>query len=61
MRLIISILVLTLSLQLWTKADDISEFEIEGISIGDSLLEHDKTIGLTVEDLKSFVHLRARA
>ena len=33
MRLIISILVLTLSLQLWTKADDINEFEIEGMSL----------------------------
>ena len=29
---------LILSLQSWIKADDISEFEIEGISIGDSLL-----------------------
>ena len=34
------ILVLILNLQSWTKADDISEFEIEGISIGDSLLEY---------------------
>ena len=34
------VLVLTFSLQSWTKADDISEFEIEGISIGDSLLDH---------------------
>ena len=29
-----------LSFQSWTKADDISEFEIEGISVGDSLLDH---------------------
>jgi len=29
-----------LSLQSWTKADDISEFEIEGMSIGDSLLDY---------------------
>ena len=28
------------SLQSWTKADDISEFEIEGMSIGDSLLDY---------------------
>ena len=33
------VLVLTFSLQSWTKADDISEFEIEGISIGDSALK----------------------
>ena len=29
-----------MSLQSWTKADDISEFEIEGISLGDSLLDY---------------------
>ncbi len=28
------------SSQSWTKADDISEFEIEGMSIGDSLLDY---------------------
>ena len=33
------ILVLIFSLQSWTKADDISDFEIEGISIGDSALD----------------------
>ncbi len=32
-------LILILSLQSWTKADDIRDFEIEGISIGDSLLK----------------------
>ena len=40
MRIFLSVLVLIFSIQSWTKADDISEFEIEGISIGDSLLEH---------------------
>ena len=34
------ILVLIFSLQSWTKADDISDFEIEGMSIGDSLLQY---------------------
>ena len=38
MRLFIAIIVLIFSLQSWTKADDISDFEIEGMSIGDSLL-----------------------
>lgn len=33
------ILVLSLNLQCLTKADDISDFEIEGMSIGDSLLD----------------------
>ena len=40
MRGFIAVLVLILNLQSWTKADDISEFEIEGISIGDSLLDY---------------------
>ena len=40
MRVFIAVLVLIFSLQSWTKADDISEFEIEGISIGDSLLDY---------------------
>ena len=34
------IFILTLSLQSWIKADDIRDFEIEGMSIGDSLLDH---------------------
>ena len=39
MKRLLLILILTMSLQSWTKADDISEFEIEGMSIGDSLLD----------------------
>ena len=39
MRIFITVLVLIFSLQSWTKADDISDFEIEGMSIGDSLLD----------------------
>ncbi len=39
MRVFITVLVLIFSLQSWVKADDISEFEIEGMSIGDSLLD----------------------
>ena len=42
MRVIIAVIVLIFSFQSWTKADDISEFEIEGVSIGDSLLDHFK-------------------
>jgi len=34
------VLVLTFSFQSWTNAEDISEFEIEGVSIGDNLLDH---------------------
>jgi hypothetical protein len=40
MKRLLLILILTFSFQSWTKADDISEFEIEGMSIGDSLLDH---------------------
>ena len=40
MRVFIAVLVLVLNLQSWTKADDISDFEIEGVSIGDSLLDY---------------------
>ena len=39
MRIFLSILILVFSLQSWTKADDISDFEIEGISIGDNALK----------------------
>ena len=40
MRVFIAVLVLIFSLQSWTKADDISDFEIEGMSIGVSLLDY---------------------
>ena len=39
MKRLLLILILTLSFQTWTKADDISDFEIEGMSIGDSALD----------------------
>ena len=40
MRVFIVVLVLIFSLQSWTRADDIRDFEIEGMSIGDSLLDY---------------------
>ena len=40
MKRLLLILILILSFQSWTKADDISEFEIEGMSVGDSLLDY---------------------
>ena len=44
MRVFLSVLVFIFSFQSWTKADDIRDFEIEGISLGDSLLDYfDKT------------------
>ena len=50
MKKLLLILILTLSFQTWTKADDIKDFQIEGISIGDSLLQYyDKN---QLEDIK---------
>ncbi len=40
MRLFITVLVLIFSFYSWTKADDIKDFEIESISIGDSALDY---------------------
>ena len=40
MRVFITVLVLIFSFQSWTKADDIRDFQIEGMSIGDSLLNY---------------------
>ena len=40
MKVFLTVLILVLNLQSWTKADDITDFEIEGMSIGDSLLEY---------------------
>lgn len=50
MRVFIAVLVLIFSLQSWTKADDISDFEIEGMSVGDSLLDY-----FTEEEINNFV------
>ena len=40
MRIFLTILILIFNFHSLTKADDINEFEIEGISVGDSLLNH---------------------
>ena len=40
MRLFISVLVLIFSFQSLVKADDIRDFQIEGMSVGDSLLDY---------------------
>ena len=40
MRIFLIVILLVFSFQSWTKADDIRDFEIEGISIGDSVLEY---------------------
>ena len=40
MKKLLGIIVLSLLLSVASKADDIRDFEIEGISIGDSLMDH---------------------
>ena len=40
MKRLLIIIILTLSIQSWTKADDIRDFELVGMSLGDSLLDH---------------------
>ena len=40
MKIFIAVLVLIFSFQSWTKADDIRDFEMEGMSVGDSLLSY---------------------
>ncbi len=53
MRIFITILVLIFSFQFLAKANDINDFEIEGISIGDSLLDYyskDKIINSKLKD-----------
>ena len=49
MKRLLLILILTFSFQTLAKADDIKDFEIEGISIGDSLLDY-----YTKEQIKKF-------
>ena len=39
MNRLLLILILTFSFQSWSKANDIRDFEIEGMSVGDSLLD----------------------
>ena len=56
MRTFLSILLLLLSLQSSTSANDITELEIEGFSIGDSLLEYfslDEIKSNSIADYKS--------
>ena len=40
MRAFIAVLILIFGFQSWTRADDIRDFEIEGMSIGDNLLDY---------------------
>ena len=54
MRTFLILFIFVLSLQSLTKADDISDFEIEGFSVGDSLLDHFKEINIKKEIKSEF-------
>ena len=47
MKRLLLVLILTLSFQTLSKADDIRDFQIEGMSIGDSLLDY-----MTLQEIK---------
>ncbi len=49
MRIFITVLVLIFSLQSLSKADDIYDFEIDGLSIGESILDHFNKEGIERE------------
>jgi len=40
MRIFLTVLIFILNIQSWTQADDIKDFEIEEMSIGDSALDY---------------------
>jgi len=48
-KILLFTIILILSLQSWSKADDIRDFQIEGMSIGDSLLDF-----FTLNQIKKF-------
>ena len=54
MKRLLLILILTFSFQTPSLADDIRDFEIEGISVGDSLLEFFDELDLTVQIIKDY-------
>ena len=53
MNRLLLILILTLNFQSWTKAEGIKDFEIEGITIGDSILDFysEKKIYNTIKEM----------
>ena len=53
MKRLLLILILTFSFQSLSKADDIRDFEIEGISVGDNLFEHSAIINKTKKQISN--------
>ena len=56
MRIFLITLILVINSQSWTKADNISDFQIEGMSIGDSLLDFysEKEIKSNIADVYNY-------
>ena len=55
MKIFIAFLFLIFSYQSWSKADDISEFQIEGMSIGDSLLDYFSEEKIKKEEKNAYI------
>ena len=57
-RLILLLFFISFSIQSWTKADDIRDFQIEGMSIGDSLLDYytEKEIKKKIKNENTFFY-----
>ena len=53
MKKLFIIIIIFISFQTWTKADDIKDFQIEGVSIGDSILDYysEETIKKETEEV----------
>ena len=58
MRIFLTALILIFNLQPWGMADDIRDFEIEGVSVGDSLIDHmsTKNFNINKKGLYEYVH-----
>ena len=54
MRIFLILLIFISNIQFSTKANDIRDFEIEGMSIGDSLLDH-----MSIEEIKNIISITA--
>ena len=57
MRIFITVLFFIFSFQSWTKADDIRDFQIEGISVGDNLLDQTAILNVTKNVIKNKKYL----
>ena len=53
-RSLVFFLIIFINFQSWTKADDLNDFQIEGMSIGENLIKHAETIGVSVNEIKSY-------